>query len=168
LRASFIVHSVVLRIVDNGQGFDGRRAEGGGLRGIRDRAPIVGAKHVVLGLALRATPRARTFDILGIRHGHDSPRAGRCRPDHGPDGQRDRPAALPDAGETGVAAVIGGFHLSGPMFEPIIEATVAAFDELKPELLMPAHCTGWKAVHRLAGRFPDAFVQSTVGTTIAL
>ena len=71
-------------------------------------------------------------------------------------------------GETGVAAVIGGFHLSGPMFEPIIEPTVAAFDDLQPELLMPAHCTGWKAVHRLARRFPDAFVQSAVGTTISL
>jgi len=34
--------------------------------------------------------------------------------------------------------------------------------------LMPAHCTGWKAVHRLAARFPDAFVQSAVGTTITL
>ena len=71
-------------------------------------------------------------------------------------------------GETAVAAVIGGFHLSGPMFEPIIEPTVAAFDDLQPELLMPAHCTGWKAVHRLAARFPDAFVQSAVGTTISL
>ena len=71
-------------------------------------------------------------------------------------------------GETSIAAVIGGFHLSGPMFEPIIEPTVAAFDELQPELLMPAHCTGWKAVHRLANRFPDAFVQSAVGTTISL
>ena len=71
-------------------------------------------------------------------------------------------------GETGVAAVIGGFHLSGPMFEAIIEPTVAAFDDLQPELLMPAHCTGWKAVHRLARRFPDAFVQSAVGTTISL
>jgi 7,8-dihydropterin-6-yl-methyl-4-(beta-D-ribofuranosyl)aminobenzene 5'-phosphate synthase len=71
-------------------------------------------------------------------------------------------------GEAQIAAVIGGFHLSGPMFEPIIEPTVAAFDDLRPELLMPAHCTGWKAVHRLARRFPDAFVQSAVGTTISL
>jgi 7,8-dihydropterin-6-yl-methyl-4-(beta-D-ribofuranosyl)aminobenzene 5'-phosphate synthase len=71
-------------------------------------------------------------------------------------------------GETRVAAVIGGFHLSGRMFEPIIEPTVAAFDELLPELLMPAHCTGWKAVHRLAARFPDAFVQSATGTTVSL
>jgi two-component system sensor histidine kinase UhpB len=34
--------SVVLRVLDNGQGFDGSHAEGGGLRGIRERALIVG------------------------------------------------------------------------------------------------------------------------------
>ncbi len=34
--------SVVLRVLDNGRGFDDRRAEGGGLRGIRERALIVG------------------------------------------------------------------------------------------------------------------------------
>jgi 7,8-dihydropterin-6-yl-methyl-4-(beta-D-ribofuranosyl)aminobenzene 5'-phosphate synthase len=67
-----------------------------------------------------------------------------------------------------VAAVIGGFHLSGPMFEPIIEPTVSALADLSPALLVPAHCTGWRAVHRLAARFPEAFVMSTVGTTIAL
>jgi 7,8-dihydropterin-6-yl-methyl-4-(beta-D-ribofuranosyl)aminobenzene 5'-phosphate synthase len=67
-----------------------------------------------------------------------------------------------------VAAVIGGFHLSGPMFEPIIEPTVEALAELSPGLLVPAHCTGWRAVHRLATRVPDAFVMSTVGTTITL
>jgi two-component system, NarL family, sensor histidine kinase UhpB len=33
--------SVVLRVLDNGRGFDGSRAEGGGLRGIRERALIV-------------------------------------------------------------------------------------------------------------------------------
>jgi 7,8-dihydropterin-6-yl-methyl-4-(beta-D-ribofuranosyl)aminobenzene 5'-phosphate synthase len=67
-----------------------------------------------------------------------------------------------------VAAVVGGFHLSGPMFEPIIEPTVAAFADLAPGLLAPAHCTGWKAVHRLAAQFPDAFVMPTVGTTITV
>jgi 7,8-dihydropterin-6-yl-methyl-4-(beta-D-ribofuranosyl)aminobenzene 5'-phosphate synthase len=71
-------------------------------------------------------------------------------------------------GETKVAAVIGGFHLSGPMFEPIIEPTVQAFDELLPGLLMPAHCTGWRAVHLFARRYPDAFVPCAVGTTITL
>jgi len=34
--------SVVLRVLDNGEGFDGSHAEGGGLRGIRERALIVG------------------------------------------------------------------------------------------------------------------------------
>jgi 7,8-dihydropterin-6-yl-methyl-4-(beta-D-ribofuranosyl)aminobenzene 5'-phosphate synthase len=71
-------------------------------------------------------------------------------------------------GEQRIAAVIGGFHLSGPMFEAIIAPTVHAFDELSPALLVPAHCTGWKAVHQLAARFPDAFLQSAVGTTIEL
>jgi 7,8-dihydropterin-6-yl-methyl-4-(beta-D-ribofuranosyl)aminobenzene 5'-phosphate synthase len=71
-------------------------------------------------------------------------------------------------GHDAVAAIIGGFHLSGPMFERIVEPTVDALAELSPSLLVPAHCTGWRAVHRLATRFPDAFVMSTVGTTIAL
>jgi len=71
-------------------------------------------------------------------------------------------------GEQQIAAIIGGFHLSGPMFEAIIAPTVHAFDELSPSLLMPAHCTGWKAVHHLAARFPEAFVQCAVGTTIEL
>jgi 7,8-dihydropterin-6-yl-methyl-4-(beta-D-ribofuranosyl)aminobenzene 5'-phosphate synthase len=71
-------------------------------------------------------------------------------------------------GEPRIAAIVGGFHLSGPMFERIIDPTVEALGMLAPSLLVPAHCTGWKAVHRLAGRFPDAFVQCAVGTTIEL
>ena len=71
-------------------------------------------------------------------------------------------------GNDEVAAIVGGFHLSGPMFERIIEPTVDALAELSPSLLVPAHCTGWRAVHRLATRFPDAFVMSTVGTRITL
>ena len=34
--------SIVLRVVDNGQGFEPAHVEGGGLRGIRERALIVG------------------------------------------------------------------------------------------------------------------------------
>jgi 7,8-dihydropterin-6-yl-methyl-4-(beta-D-ribofuranosyl)aminobenzene 5'-phosphate synthase len=71
-------------------------------------------------------------------------------------------------GERRIAAIIGGFHLSGPMFEPIIEPTIRAFDELSAALIVPAHCTGWRAVHQLAARFPAAFVQSAVGTTVEL
>ncbi len=71
-------------------------------------------------------------------------------------------------GQREIAAIIGGFHLSGPMFEAIIAPTIRALDELSAALLVPAHCTGWKAVHQLAARFPDAFIQSTVGTTVEL
>ncbi len=72
---------------------------------------------------------------------------------------------------TGVGAlhaVIGGFHLNGPLFEPIIGETVDALAGLDPDVLVPAHCTGWKATHTLARRFPDAFIQSSVGTTFDL
>jgi 7,8-dihydropterin-6-yl-methyl-4-(beta-D-ribofuranosyl)aminobenzene 5'-phosphate synthase len=65
-------------------------------------------------------------------------------------------------------AVIGGFHLSGPLFEPIIGDTVDALARLAPEVVVPAHCTGWKATHALAARLPDAFIQTSVGTTFAL
>jgi 7,8-dihydropterin-6-yl-methyl-4-(beta-D-ribofuranosyl)aminobenzene 5'-phosphate synthase len=71
-------------------------------------------------------------------------------------------------GERKLAAVIGGFHLSGAMFEGIIPPTVRAFDELAPAYLMPAHCTGWKAIHQFATRYPEAYVPSTVGTTLEL
>jgi len=26
------------------------------------------------------------------------------------------------------------------------------------------HCTGWRATHALAARFPEAFIQNSVGT----
>jgi 7,8-dihydropterin-6-yl-methyl-4-(beta-D-ribofuranosyl)aminobenzene 5'-phosphate synthase len=72
---------------------------------------------------------------------------------------------------TGVSrllAVIGGFHLSGPAFEPVIEPTVSALTELAPELIVPGHCTGWRAQHTLAATLPAAWVQSSVGTTCTL
>src|SRR5262249_23704886 len=40
--------------------------------------------------------------------------------------------------EKKIAAIVGGFHLSGPMFEAIIGPTVLALDELSPSLIVPA------------------------------
>ena len=65
-------------------------------------------------------------------------------------------------------AVIGGFHLAGPLFEPVIGDTVSALEELAPEVIVPAHCTGWKATHAIARRLPGAFIQNSVGTTFHL
>jgi 7,8-dihydropterin-6-yl-methyl-4-(beta-D-ribofuranosyl)aminobenzene 5'-phosphate synthase len=64
--------------------------------------------------------------------------------------------------------LLGGFHLTGPGFEPIIEPTVDALAHLAPDLIVPAHCTGWRAQHRLAAALPKAFVPNAVGTSFAL
>jgi 7,8-dihydropterin-6-yl-methyl-4-(beta-D-ribofuranosyl)aminobenzene 5'-phosphate synthase len=64
-----------------------------------------------------------------------------------------------------VHAVVGGFHLSGRPFEPIIGPTCDALAEFAPDYLVPTHCTGWKATHAIAARFPDAFIQNSVGTS---
>ena len=37
-----------------------------------------------------------------------------------------------------------------------------------PDLVVPAHCTGWRAQHRLAAALPDAFVPNAVGTSFVL
>jgi len=64
--------------------------------------------------------------------------------------------------------VIGGFHLTGALFERIIPQTVAALKELSPAVIVPAHCTGWKATHALARELPEAFVPNCVGTRFLL
>jgi len=69
-------------------------------------------------------------------------------------------------GEERVAGFIGGLHLTGGIFEPIIQPTVDAFVAAGIARLLPAHCTGWKAVHQLARALPDAFVQPAVGTVV--
>ncbi len=63
-----------------------------------------------------------------------------------------------------VYAVVGGFHLTGALFEPVIAPTVEALGALAPDLVVPAHCTGWRAMHELANRLPDAFIANSVGT----
>lgn len=65
-------------------------------------------------------------------------------------------------------ALLGGLHLGGPAFEPVIPATRQALIELAPSLLAPGHCTGWRAQHDLAAALPDAWVPSSVGTSYRL
>jgi len=67
-----------------------------------------------------------------------------------------------------IHAVIGGFHLTGPIFEPIIAPTVQALKEFNPSVIVPQHCTGWKATHLIAREFPDAFVPNSVGTMMVI
>jgi 7,8-dihydropterin-6-yl-methyl-4-(beta-D-ribofuranosyl)aminobenzene 5'-phosphate synthase len=62
-------------------------------------------------------------------------------------------------------ALIGGLHLNGPAFEPVIAPTVSALTAAAPDLLVPGHCTGWRAQHTLAEALPSAWVQGSSGTT---
>jgi 7,8-dihydropterin-6-yl-methyl-4-(beta-D-ribofuranosyl)aminobenzene 5'-phosphate synthase len=64
--------------------------------------------------------------------------------------------------------LLGGFHLTGPGFEPIIGPTVDALTGLAPDVIVPAHCTGWRAQHRLAAALPEEFVPNAVGTSFVL
>lgn len=67
-----------------------------------------------------------------------------------------------------IYAVIGGFHLTGPAFEPAIAPTVEALKQFKPSIIVPEHCTGWRAMHLIAQEFPNAFVPNSVGTRLVL
>jgi 7,8-dihydropterin-6-yl-methyl-4-(beta-D-ribofuranosyl)aminobenzene 5'-phosphate synthase len=69
------------------------------------------------------------------------------------------------AGTEKVHAVLGGFHLTGPIFEPIIEPTIAEMKKIGPNFVIPMHCTGWKAITRFAQEMPEQFLLSDVGAT---
>lgn len=67
-----------------------------------------------------------------------------------------------------IHAVIGGFHLTGPTFESIIAPTIQALQQFSPSVIVPQHCTGWKATHLIAQTFPNAFIPNSVGTTMVI
>lgn len=67
-----------------------------------------------------------------------------------------------------VYAIIGGLHLSGKVFEAIIPRTVAEIAPLRPQVIVPGHCTGWKALHEIVRQLPDTYIHSSVGTRLHL
>jgi 7,8-dihydropterin-6-yl-methyl-4-(beta-D-ribofuranosyl)aminobenzene 5'-phosphate synthase len=67
-------------------------------------------------------------------------------------------------GEDKIYAVMGGFHLTGADFEPVIEPTTEALKELDPTYIIPTHCTGRKAVMHLEKEMPDKFLLNMSGT----
>jgi 7,8-dihydropterin-6-yl-methyl-4-(beta-D-ribofuranosyl)aminobenzene 5'-phosphate synthase len=68
-------------------------------------------------------------------------------------------------GTAEVHAVLGGFHLTGPMMEPVIGPTIAEMKRLALRFVIPGHCTGWGAINRFAREMPEEFILNTVGTT---
>jgi 7,8-dihydropterin-6-yl-methyl-4-(beta-D-ribofuranosyl)aminobenzene 5'-phosphate synthase len=65
-------------------------------------------------------------------------------------------------------ALLGGFHLNGPLFEPLIPRVLDELAAMDPGVLVPGHCTGWRAQHAMSARLPAAFVPNTVGTSFHL
>ena len=66
--------------------------------------------------------------------------------------------------------VLGGYHLSGQAMETRIEATARDLvDRVKPRVLAPAHCTGWRARAVLSRAFaPERYGPSAVGSMYVL
>jgi 7,8-dihydropterin-6-yl-methyl-4-(beta-D-ribofuranosyl)aminobenzene 5'-phosphate synthase len=62
-----------------------------------------------------------------------------------------------------VHAVLGGFHLAGKDCEPRISRTVKALRNLRPKLIVPSHCTGWRGKYAIFEAMPKAFVWNSVG-----
>jgi 7,8-dihydropterin-6-yl-methyl-4-(beta-D-ribofuranosyl)aminobenzene 5'-phosphate synthase len=72
------------------------------------------------------------------------------------------------AGGQPLYALLGGFHLGGPAFEPLIPRVLDELATMNPGVLVPAHCTGWRAQHAMSARFPAAFIPNSVGTSFRL
>ncbi|MEK7877129.1 MAG: MBL fold metallo-hydrolase, partial [Pseudomonadota bacterium] len=71
-------------------------------------------------------------------------------------------------GDVPLWAVMGGFHLSGEKIEQIIPDTVKDMQSFGLKRIVPAHCTGWRAVHALANVYgDDVLVPSAVGRQFA-
>jgi 7,8-dihydropterin-6-yl-methyl-4-(beta-D-ribofuranosyl)aminobenzene 5'-phosphate synthase len=68
-------------------------------------------------------------------------------------------------GEDKVLGVLGGFHLTGKLFEPFIDRTVQLIKDLKPQHIVPCHCTGWQAIKSFAEAMSDEYTHNVVGTT---
>ncbi|WP_292389351.1 MBL fold metallo-hydrolase [Methanosarcina sp. UBA5] len=69
------------------------------------------------------------------------------------------------AGTDKVYAVLGGFHLTGRIFDPIIQPTIDEMRRIKPLIYRTMHCIGWKAINRFAEAMPEQLLLNTVGTT---
>jgi 7,8-dihydropterin-6-yl-methyl-4-(beta-D-ribofuranosyl)aminobenzene 5'-phosphate synthase len=71
-------------------------------------------------------------------------------------------------GDQPLYAAMGGFHLNGPLFEPLIPRVLDDLRAMSPQVLVPAHCTGWRAQHAMSRSFGEAFIPNTVGSRFLL
>ncbi len=62
-----------------------------------------------------------------------------------------------------VFAILGGFHL-GRAKDQEIERTIEEIMTFGPQMVVPSHCTGFRALARFAQHMPEEFVFGVVGT----
>jgi 7,8-dihydropterin-6-yl-methyl-4-(beta-D-ribofuranosyl)aminobenzene 5'-phosphate synthase len=65
-----------------------------------------------------------------------------------------------------VHVIMGGFHLGGPLFEPIISRTTEEIMKFHPAYVVPVHCTGRKAIMAMEKAMPDQFILNMAGTKL--
>jgi 7,8-dihydropterin-6-yl-methyl-4-(beta-D-ribofuranosyl)aminobenzene 5'-phosphate synthase len=63
-----------------------------------------------------------------------------------------------------VHVIMGGFHLAGPAFEPIVGKTIAELKKINPTYIVPTHCTGRKSVMEIEKDMPAQFILNMAGT----
>ncbi|TRZ75789.1 MAG: MBL fold metallo-hydrolase [Deltaproteobacteria bacterium] len=63
-----------------------------------------------------------------------------------------------------VHVIMGGFHLAGPAFEPIVEKTIEELKKINPAYIVPTHCTGRKSVMEIEKAMPSQFILNMAGT----
>jgi 7,8-dihydropterin-6-yl-methyl-4-(beta-D-ribofuranosyl)aminobenzene 5'-phosphate synthase len=67
------------------------------------------------------------------------------------------------SGTEKIHAVLGGFHLVNAKPE-VIRKTVADIKSMKPDFVVPTHCTGFEAVVAFGKEMPNEFNLNTAGT----
>ncbi len=65
-----------------------------------------------------------------------------------------------------VHVVMGGFHLAGPAFEPIVGKTIDELKKINPAYIVPTHCTGRKSVIEIEKAMPEQFILNMAGTAL--
>lgn len=65
-----------------------------------------------------------------------------------------------------VHVVMGGYHLTGPAFEPIIDNTIEGLAGFDPDFVVPTHCTGRKAILAFEEAMPEGFIVNMSGTRL--
>lgn len=60
--------------------------------------------------------------------------------------------------EVPLYGVLGGLHLAGLAMERLIPDTVASLQHFALQQIMPAHCTGWRALYALLHAFGESVV----------